>query len=200
MYFEEQHKHGQDFIQLDDSGNEMSSAPTIPESLPAPTPKPKKKKRPMSSGDLHTTIAGVTAGAGAAAIVSSALAERPPSYAKTFLYTCTMLGVGALYLGVLYFLYQKVTALEKTIARTLGDIRDLMSHEEDQVMDETLPVEELSMEEPSASVEELSTPPSPVSAGPPPAKRKRSPKKQPKNTPPVLDLDEVAAPDSTSST
>ncbi len=167
-YEQEPPTHGEEYIQIDESGNETpppsSANPSFPEEVlpPAaspPHPRLKKKKnrcgRPVSN--LQTALTGVTAGAGAAAIVSSALAERPPSFGKSFLYTCTVVGVGALYIGVLYFLYQKITALENTIARTLGDIRDLMAREEDDVMDEMLPVEELRMDTASASEEVLDT-------------------------------------------
>lgn len=54
-----------------------------------------------------------------------------------------MVGVGALYLGLLYYLYKKMHSLDKSLKETMDEMKkvmDMLNNEEFMVMDEHVPV------------------------------------------------------------
>jgi hypothetical protein len=56
--------------------------------------------------------------------------------------TCAAIGVGALYIGLLYFLYRKVVALEKSLHETMLEMKKIMTllDSDDRLLqDEPLP-------------------------------------------------------------
>lgn len=139
----------------EDDLNDLRVAEEMEVPPPAPKPKPKKKKRASKlAGPFEETgyaaqegmapapFEHAAAGMAAAGIMTSALAHTSSAKSgklawKPLVVTCAAVGLGALYLGVLYFLYKKMSALEESLKETMEEMRKIADFvESDQKLDD----------------------------------------------------------------
>lgn len=73
----------------------------------------------------HHQAAALGAAAGAEVVTGAFVESRHPLKGKLML-TCAAVGVGALYLGLLFYLYKKIAALENSLHNSLEEIKDLL--------------------------------------------------------------------------
>jgi hypothetical protein len=183
------------------------------------TSKKKKKAFPRPSSmpppDVSvSSLQAVAAGAAAAGVVGGTLASNGATKCNTRLVgTFLTIGVGALYLGLLYILYKRIVTLEESLEKATNEMKQLTAlldadHElndvpvpdrddvdsqlqeqqdDDTLDDHTLDDDDTLNDDESAvpKIEELPpTPPPSSSHKPPPRTRKQRPKT------PVLNLDD----------
>lgn len=122
-------------------------------SPPLRTRSVKKKKKRVAFRESYpeesSSVAAfehAAAGVAAAGVMASALAHPPATATgklpwKPMVMTLAAVGVGALYIGVLYFLYKKLSALESSLTETVEEMRKLAQFvESDQkIEDEPVP-------------------------------------------------------------
>lgn len=126
-------------------------------SPPARKPKRAKSKKKTAAMTLVPTAAygpsdddndrkaafeRAAAGVAAASVMTSAFSAKPtPMKWKPLVLTCAAVGLGALYIGVLFYLYRKMATLDASVKDAMDEVRKLAALiEADQgITDEPLP-------------------------------------------------------------
>lgn len=120
-----------------------------------PTKVPQEPHPPTQTPDTRLlALQNAAAGAAAAGVMTSAMSSRSASASngpqsksassslKPLVMTCAAIGMGAFYIGLLYFLYRKVVALEKSLHETMLEMKKftaLLDSDDRLLQDEPMP-------------------------------------------------------------
>jgi hypothetical protein len=111
-----------------------------------PRRRPSDDKHAAVAAATMTSIKTMAAGAAAAGVVGGALASDGGSSGKKkhLVGVAVAVGLGALYLGLLYVLYQRIKSMEGSLQEAIGEIQKLkvLLDSDEELEDQPLPLRE----------------------------------------------------------